>query len=506
MATILPGGARLGRGTELLALLPALALSFFAYAQVALAVEGQLPAQMGLQCGGFTLLAVAFHLVLRWRAPYADPVILPVTVALNGIGLAMIYRLALRYEQLGRDPGSIIASKQMIWTVLGVSAAALTVFFLRDHRLLRRVTFLSGLLGLIGLIAPFLPLIGRSINGARIWVRIGPLSIQPAEVSKILFVVFFAGYLVTRRDTMALAGPKILGLRLPRLRDFGPILVAWLSSLGILVFERDLGTSLLLFGLFVVMLYVATNRPSWIILGLGLFAGGVAAAYRLFPHVQDRVQVWLHPFDNALYDRPLGGSGQLVTGLFGLAEGGLFGTGWGHGRPDLTPLAYSDFIFTALGEELGLTGSVAILLLYLILVERGFRTAIGTRDGFGKLLAAGLAFTLAFQLFIVTGGVTRLIPLTGLVTPFLAYGGSALLMNWVVVGLLLRISDGARRPPPATSEIDLAAVAAQLAKSQAAAGSSSSSSPSSSSGPSSSSSPSPGFSQDGLSTEAVARP
>ncbi|MDR2347704.1 MAG: FtsW/RodA/SpoVE family cell cycle protein [Bifidobacteriaceae bacterium] len=462
MATVLPGGAKPGRWAELFLLLFALALSFFAYAQVALAVEGRLPAQMALQCGSLTALALALHIVLRWRAPYADPVILPAAVLLNGIGLAMIYRLALRYQETGADPGWLIAPKQMAWTVLGVLAAAATVIWLRDHRVLRRFTYTAMALGLAGLVAPLLPVIGTAQYGARIWIHLGPLSIQPAEASKILLVVFFAGYLVTRRDAMALVGPRFAGLQLPRLRDLGPITLAWLVSLGVLVFEHDLGTSLLLFGIFVAMLYVATNRPSWIVIGLALFSGGVVLAYKLFDHVRNRLAIWLDPFDQALYDGSPG-SYQLVQGLFGQANGGLFGTGLGRGRPEITPLAYSDFIFTSLGEELGLTGVIAILLIYLVLVERGFRTAIGIRDGFGKLAATGLAFTLAFQLFVVVGGVTRVIPLTGLVTPFLAYGGSALLTNWVVVALLLRISDGARRPPPATSEIDLAAVAEALA-------------------------------------------
>jgi cell division protein FtsW (lipid II flippase) len=458
VATVLPLGAKPGRWAELLLLLFALGLSFLAYAQVALAATDRLPAQMAVQCGGFTVLVIAVHLILRWRAPYADPVILPVAVLLNGTGLAMIYRLALRYEELGAGDSQVaIASKQLIWTVLGLVAAAVTVIWLRDHRSLRRFPYISMLLGLIGLVAPLAPLIGLENFGSRIWIRVGPLSFQPAEVSKIALAIFFAGYLVTRRDAMALAGPKFLGLRLPRLRDMGPIMLAWVVSLGVLIFERDLGTSLLLFGLFVVMIYVATNRPSWIVIGLLLFAGGVVVAWRLFTHVQNRVEAWLHPFDQAVFEAT-GGSGQLVTGLFGMANGGLFGAGLGRGRPELTPLAYSDFIFTALGEELGLTGVVALLLIYLVLVERGFRTAIGIRDGFGKLLATGLAFTLAFQLFVVVGGVTRVIPLTGLVTPFLAYGGSALLANWIVVALLLRISAGARRPPPATSEIDLAPI------------------------------------------------
>jgi cell division protein FtsW (lipid II flippase) len=272
--------------------------------------------------------------------------------------------------------------------------------------------------------------------------------VQPAEFAKIAFAVFFAGYLVTNRDTLTLAGPKVLGLQLPRLRDHGPIAVVWAATIAVLVLQSHLGTSLLLFGLFVAMLYVATERLSWIIIGLVMFAGGVVAATTAFGHVAARFHIWLHALDQDVFDRAPGGSGQLVRGLFGLASGGLFGTGWGQGRPDLVPFAESDFIIASLGEELGLTGLMAILVMYLVLCQRGLRTAIGVRDGFGKLLAAGLAFVIAFQCFVVVGGITRIIPLTGLTTPFLAYGGSSLLANWIVAALLLRISDDARRPAP----------------------------------------------------------
>ena len=243
-----------------------------------------------------------------------------------------------------------------------------------------------------------------------------------------------------------MVGRKFLGLKLPRARDLGPILLAWLASLGVLVFERDLGTSLLFFGLFVAMLYIATERTSWVVIGMALFAGGAVTAWALFSHVQVRVDIWLHPFDPDVTDR----SFQLIQGLYGMASGGLLGTGLGAGRPDIVPFAESDFIVAAIGEELGLTGLFALLVLYALLVERGLRTAIGVRDGLGKLLAAGLAFSLALQCFVVIGGVTRVIPLTGLTTPFLAYGGSSLLANWMIVALLLRISDSARRPAPAT--------------------------------------------------------
>jgi cell division protein FtsW (lipid II flippase) len=229
-------------------------------------------------------------------------------------------------------------------------------------------------------------------------------------------------------------------------------------SVAVLVFQHDLGTSLLFFGIFVAMLYVSTDRPSWIVLGMVMAVGGVVGAYKLFGHVRVRFDIWLHAFDPQVYNGAKADSFQLVQGLFGLGQGGLFGTGWGRGRPGITPLPHSDFIATSIGEELGLTGLVAVLVLYLILAERAMRTAIGVRDGFGKLLASGLGFALAFQVFVVVGGVTRLIPLTGLTLPFLAYGGSSLVSNWIIAALLLRISDGARRPPPSTSEIDLAPI------------------------------------------------
>jgi cell division protein FtsW (lipid II flippase) len=299
--------------------------------------------------------------------------------------------------------------------------------------------------GLALLLLPLLPVVGRNINGARIWIGLGPLSFQPGELAKILLALFFAGYLVAARDSLSLVGRKVLGLQLPRARDLGPLLVAWLASLGVLVFERDLGTSLLFFGLFVALLYVATERTSWIVIGLLLFVGGAFTAWTLFSHVQARVAIWLHPFDPANADRAY----QLLQGLYGMASGGLLGTGLDLGRPDIVPFAESDFIIASIGEELGLTGLFAVLMLYALLVERGLRTAIGVRDGFGKLFAAGLAFSLALQVFVVVGGVTRVIPLTGLTTPFLAYGGSSLVSNWVIVALLLRISDSARRPGPA---------------------------------------------------------
>ena len=451
MATVAPHRVRAGRSLELALLTLALAIGVGAYALVGLSTAGTMPADIIGYSAGLVALALGLHLVLRWRAPFADPVILPVAVALNGIGLAMIYRIDIAYALRGRE--STFAERQLGWTALGVILAAVVLVLLRDHRTLRRFTYTAMVVGLVLIVLPLVPGLGAEINGARIWIRFAGNSFQPAEIGKIALAVFFAGYLVTTRDTLALAGPKVLGLQLPRPRDLGPILLAWAVSLGVLVFERDLGTSLLFFGLFVGMLYLATERLSWVVIGMTLFVGGAVLAAKAFSHVGARFEAWLHALDNDVFNASPGGSGQLVRGLYGMASGGLFGTGWGQGRPDLVPFAESDFIVASLGEELGLTGLLAILVCYLVLAQRGLRTAIGVRDGFGKLFAGGMSFVVAFQCFVVVGGVTRLIPLTGLTMPFLAYGGSSLLANWVIVALLLRISDSARRPAAAGGTI-----------------------------------------------------
>ena len=446
MAVVTPHEVRPGRGVELALLVPALALGIGGYALAGLGATSHLPPNIVFHALGLIALAALMHVVLRLRAPYADQVMLPVAIALNGIGLAMIYRLDLARAAHGTT--STFATKQLGWTTISVLFAALVLIVLRDHRTLRRLTYTAMVVGLGLFVLPLIPGLGADINGATIWIRIGTFSVQPAEFSKIALAVFFAGYLVTNRDTLALAGPRVLGLQLPRIRDLGPILVAWLTSVAVLVLERDLGTSLLFFGLFVAMLYLATERTSWVIMGLVMFAVGAFLAAKSFGHVAARFDIWLHAMNSDVFNKAFGGSGQLVRGLFGMASGGLFGTGWGLGRPDLVPFAESDFIVASLGEELGLTGLIAILLAYLVLAERGMRTAVGVRDGFGKLLAGGLAFSVALQCFVVVGGVTRVIPLTGLTMPFMAYGGSSLLANWVIVALLLQISDNARRPAP----------------------------------------------------------
>ena len=439
------------RGAELFLLVLALAVGVGAYAAVGLGVEGEVPPDILGYGGWLTALIIAAHVVVRITAPYADPVLLPVVAALNGLGLAVIHRLDLAYEATDQTAG--FAQKQLIWMTLGVALFAVTLLFLRDHRALQRITYTLGLTAIVLLLLPMVPGIGTSINGAQIWIRIGAFSFQPGEVAKVLLVVAFAGNLVLHRDALALAGRRVLFVDLPRGRDLGPILVMWLLSLGILVFQRDLGSSLLFFGLFLVMLYVATERPGWLVVGGGLFVAGGLIAWQLFTHVQSRVDIWLDPF--AHYGEGTDDTAfQPVEAMFGMGWGGLIGRGFGGGSPDRVPFAQSDFIVASVGEELGLTGVIAVILMYGIMVERALRAALVCRDGFGKLIATGLAGVLALQVFVVIGGVTRLIPLTGLTTPFLSYGGSSLVANWVIVALLLRISDQARRPAPSLAPDD----------------------------------------------------
>ena len=432
------------RGSELILLVFALAIGLGAFAAVELGFSGEVPGDIARIGGGLTVLALATHVAARILVPYADPVLLPLVVALNGLGLAMIHRIDLSLAAENSIYGPF-AGRQLIWTGIGVLGFVGVLAAVRDHRRLQSLTYTFGLAAIALLLLPFVRLLGTEINGARIWINLGPLSFQPGEIAKLCLVVFFAGYLVVKRDALALAGRRFLGVDLPRGRDLGPVLVAWLLSLGVLVFQRDLGSSLLFFGLFVVLLYVATERPGWLVVGTLMFGAGAYVSALTFSHVQSRIDGWLDPFsDPDAY-------GQIIQGTYGLAFGGLLGRGLGQGDPSATPFSYSDFIITSLGEELGLTGLMAILVIYGLVVERGLRTALLCRDAFGKLVAVGLAVSFALQVFVVVGGVTRLIPLTGLTTPFMSYGGSSLVANWMMIALLLRISDHARRPVPAVS-------------------------------------------------------
>jgi cell division protein FtsW (lipid II flippase) len=431
-AVVLP---RKRRNIELLMIAYALIITLGAYAIIDQTVNGVPPPQLLVIALSSALAALAAHLVVRWRIPYADPIILPCVIVLNGLGLAMIHRI-----DLINSPPSSGARQQLIWTALGIALFIAVIALLPDHRPLQRFTYTLFLVGLGLLMLPMLPGIGVEKFGARIWISVGGYSFQPAELAKIVLSIAFASYLVEKRDVLALAGYRVLGLDLPRARDLGPILIMWLASLAVLIFQKDLGTSLLFFGLFVMMLYVSTERAGWAVLGLLLFSVGAYFGYLAFGHVRVRVAAWLHPFSN--YDTYY----QIITAQFGLAWGGLLGTGLGQGRPGLTPLARSDFIAAAVGEELGMTGLMAVVLMYGLIVARGLRTALQCREPFGKLLAAGLSFAFALQVFAIIGGVTRLLPLTGLTTPFMSQGGSSLIANWVLVALLLVISHHARKP------------------------------------------------------------
>ena len=414
---------------------------------------------LGYGLSHFAVFGLAHLAVRRW-APHADPLILPCVALLNGIGLVMIYRLDLaateKASQLGTT-ASAEAPKQVLWTVLAAVLFLGILALVPDHRRLSRYGYTAGLVGLIALVLPaLLPSAISEVNGAKVWIKIGPLSIQPGEFAKIVLIVFFAAFLVSKRDLFTSAGRKVAGVELPRLRDLGPLLIATACCLGVLAFEKELGAALLFFGIVLVMVYVATGRGIWVGLGLVAFAGGCILAYTLFNHVRQRVANWIDPLGT--YDNP-GGGYQIAQGLFGLGTGGVGGTGLGAGRPDIVPEASTDFITAAIGEELGLVGLTALLLVYLILALRGMRASLAVRDSFGKLLGAGLSFTIVMQIFVVVGGVTKLIPETGITAPFLSKGGSSLLANYILVALLLRISDAGRRPAsptPAPSRVALA--------------------------------------------------
>ncbi len=429
------------RNIELMLLLFAMGINAFELAQIQLSTIEILTWDILVYWAPLAVASLLLHLLLRFKARDADSLILPAAMLLNGLGVAEIYRLDL--AAIANGGSELFGVKQVIWTVVAIVAAGLVIWFIPSHLFLRRYVYISMVIGLALLISPMLPFIGKTINGAHLWLSIGGLTFQPGELAKIALTVFFAGYLVTRRDSLALVGPKFLGLQLPRARELGPILAIWAVSLLVLVGERDLGTSLLYFGLFLVMIYVATGRAIYVVVGLGMFFTSAFLASRLMDYVSGRFNAWLNPFDPTHYDA-VGGSYQLVQGIFGMAHGSVIGTGLGGGVPQLVPLAESDFIIASLGEELGLAGIFAILAIYLLIVARGARIAFNHNDDFSKLLAIGLSFVIALQTFIVIGGVTRVVPLTGLTTPLLAAGGSSLLANWIIIGLLLRISDSAK--------------------------------------------------------------
>jgi cell division protein FtsW (lipid II flippase) len=456
------------RGVELLMLLFAVAIVVAAEGVVEATRDGHLSSRLITYGAVPVVVGLVTHLVIRKVAPYADPLLLPIVVLLNGLGLVMIHRLDLGLAQQARQNGGTFndpaAPTQVVWTALGVAVFIALIVIVRDHRTLQRYSYTLALAGLILLILPsVLPARFSEVNGARIWIRVAGFSIQPGEFAKILLTIFGAAYLVAKRDVLSLAGRRVgakigsrfIGLDLPRGRDFGPLLLAWLVCIGVLVRGHDLGTSLMFFGLFIVLLYAATERASWVFVGLALFAVGAYVSYQLFGTVQTRVEVWLHPFaklTQAQINAGIDPYYQLKQSLYGLGTGGIFGSGLGNGHPELVPLPSTDYIISSFGEELGLFGLIGLLVLYVLFVVRGLSAALAVRDAFGKLLATGLSFLFALQLFVVVAGVTRLLPETGLTTPFLSYGGSSLIGSYALLALLLRISDAARRPattPPA---------------------------------------------------------
>ena len=426
------------RNLEAMLLIFAFGINALEIAQVQVSTIQIYTAEILVYWAPLVVLALAIHVLLRGKASEADPLILPIAVILNGLGIAEIYRLDLAAKANGGT--ELFASKQMLWTAVAMIAAFIVSRFIPSQLFLRKYVYISMFIGIGLLLLPAVPGLGRTINGAHLWIAIAGFTFQPGELAKIALTVFFAGYLVTRRESLSLVGRKVLGIQVPRARELGPILLVWVASLLVLVLERDLGTSLLYFGLFLVLIYVATGRALYVVVGVAMFVTSSLVASQLMSYVSGRINAWLNPFAPENYDA-IGGSYQLAQGTFGLAHGGLLGTGLGGGVPQLVPLAESDFIIASIGEEIGLVGLFAVLCLYLLLVARGLRIGFNHSDDFSKLLATGLSFVIALQTFIVIGGVTRVVPLTGLTTPLLAAGGSSLLANWIIIALLLRMSD-----------------------------------------------------------------
>jgi cell division protein FtsW (lipid II flippase) len=417
------------QGTALALTILAFVLSVGAYVLAGLGKRGKVPLTLVLYGSIFAVGYLIAHLVIRRFAPRADPALFPVAAVLTGLGFAMIFRLS-----------GGLAAEQATWIAVGLILFVLTLVGIRDHRRLDAYTYTIGLVGLVLLLLPIVPGIGRTINGARLWVGIGPFTFQPSELGKVLIVVFLASYLNAKRELLAIGTGGVGPLRLPALKHLAPLIVAWATSLAVLFLEKDLGASLLYFAIFVVLLWVATGRVAYLVIGLLLFGAGAVMGYLAFAHVQSRVEIWLHALDaTRVFDQ---GYYQLAQAQFGMATGGLVGAGLGRGSPGLIPYASTDFIFAAIGEELGLLGTVAVLLLFVTLVGKGLKTALQARDGFGTLLATGLSAILAIQAFVIVGGVTRLIPLTGVTLPFVSYGGSSLVSNFVLLALLVRVSAG----------------------------------------------------------------
>jgi cell division protein FtsW (lipid II flippase) len=434
---VITGAVR--RNTEASLLVLASVVAIGGYWLTSLSHTRGVPHGLAAYAGIFIAVYLAAHLAVRHYAPNADPLFLSIAALLNAVGLVLISRLDLATHQ-------DLAGAQLRWMVISVAVFVGMIAFLKDVRMLARYRYTWGLAGVLLILLPITPKLGETVNGARLWVHFGGLTFQPGELGKVCLVLFFAGYLSERRELLAVAVRRWGPIGIPELRHFGPVVAAWAVSVVVLVQERELGASLLFFAIFVVMLWVATARPVYPLASLVLFAAGALVSYDLFTYVRLRVFVWLHPFQVAH------GSGyQIVQSLFSLATGGVWGTGLGLGRPDLIPEAATDFIFSAVGEELGLVGTTALLCAYALFGARAFGLATRCRDDFSKLLVTGLATVFCLQTILIIGGVTRMIPLTGVTLPFMSYGGSSLLANFIVVALLLRVSEDVAAPAPAAA-------------------------------------------------------
>ena len=416
------------RWKEFLLLIAASIIPFVGWVSVDLAREGRVIAGNIIYPLCMVAMFIVAHLILRLLRPDADPVVFPVTAALCFVGMILLFRL-----------NDHMARLQLIWMGVGLAAMLVLIAWMKDYRVLARYRYTLAVAGLILLLSTMLPFISKEVNGARLWLVLGPLRFQPSELAKIFLAIFFAAYLTDKKELISAAGRSFLGFRLPRLRDLGPLLTMWALSLLLLIFQKDLGSSLLFFGIFLAMIYVATSRVSFVVVGLLLFILGATFTFFAFAHVQDRVTVWVDPLDPETIDDE---SYQVAQSLFAFAEGGLSGKGLARGHPELIPFVETDFAYSVIGEELGLFGAVILILLYLLLAARGLYIALRSRDDFGKLLAVGLTAIVALQSFLIMGGVTRLVPLTGITLPFISYGGSSLFSNFLLIGLLLCISSG----------------------------------------------------------------
>jgi len=426
------------RNRELFALIPASLLVTAGFAAIFIQRDDLL-SDVSLTYGAiFLALCLAAHMVLRFTLPHADPYLFPLVAVLACFGLVMLYRLN---EDFARE--------QAQWFVVGLIFFTVTIVALRrDHRVLERYRYVIALGGIVLLL---LPRLGSPVNGAYLAVDLGPVEFQPAELAKIAIVIFLASYLRDTRQVLVVGARRFAGITFPPLKHLGPLLAVWGTAMVLLFVIQDLGSSIMFFGGFLALIYVATNRISFVVIGLSLFAVGARLLYAIRPTIEGRVDAWLHPFDPELYEKATGGSYQVAQSVFSQADGGLFGRGFGQAiiqvgdGPPILPAAHTDFIYAVITNELGLLGACAVLLVYLLIIERGFKTAMIATDSFSKLLATGLTAVLALQVFVIVGGVTKLIPLTGVTLPFVSYGGSSIVANFILLALLLLVSDRARR-------------------------------------------------------------